>query len=102
MKIGSHPTYVSVVVLMRVLHAIIVVQWLELLGVADAMELHAAFQEAGVVVVPGCIAAAGAKKDAPCPYIRVSFSHASPDQLAEGVRRLRSVLEGRAAKSPSA
>lgn len=72
--------------------------WLRLVGVRDATELAPALRAAGVSLVPGRVLSPRAGDPAFfCPYVRVSFSHAPPEALREGMRRLARVLRAHAA-----
>lgn len=69
--------------------------WLKLLGVKDSWVVFEKMKEVKVVVVPGDIAHChGPNAMVQCPYIRMSYSQCSPEELSEGIRRLAQVLQG--------
>jgi DNA-binding transcriptional MocR family regulator len=72
-----------------------IVQWFKLIGVKDSAALLPEFLKGGVITVPGKIAfyaTALTSSTFVCPYIRLSFSHASESAIQEGVRRMAQVL----------
>jgi DNA-binding transcriptional MocR family regulator len=66
--------------------------WLALPDGGDAVELLPSAEAAGVSYLPGprCFVDNSGER-----YLRLSFSLLPPDRMAEGVRRLATVLEGR-------
>ena len=74
--------------------------WLRLRDVADAFALVTVDAvAAGVLMVPGyaffaSLSHGGGTGGAPCPYIRLSYSLASPADMDEGIRRLGCLLRG--------
>ena len=72
-----------------------IVQWFKLIGVKDSAAVLPEFLKGGVITVPGKIAfysTALTSSALVCPYIRLSFSHASESDIQEGVRRMAKVL----------
>jgi 2-aminoadipate transaminase len=69
--------------------------WLELPGGADAERAHDAAARAGVAVVRGADFFPGGEGGR--SGLRLAFSYASPDEIAEGITRLASVVPLRAA-----
>lgn len=64
---------------------------------ADSADIWDELRAAQVVLLPGCAMHCRSKDPAfKSPYLRVSFSNASPADLEEGMRRLGGVLRARA------
>jgi kynurenine/2-aminoadipate aminotransferase len=70
--------------------------WLKIVHVEDAMPIFKKLREHGIIVMPGYVSLVEkvdgdgvAKK---CPYIRISFSHASEDSIEKGVERISHIL----------
>lgn len=68
--------------------------WMKLLaGITDADEILDELKENKVVVVPGRIFhALGPVPPESCPFVRISFSSASDEDLTEGIARLATVM----------
>jgi DNA-binding transcriptional MocR family regulator len=78
-------------------------QWLRLLGVADAGEVLPAMRGAAVVALPGRVGHPRTHDPGfACPFLRVSFAYVSSEEAAEGVRRLGGVLRRRRAQQAEA
>ncbi|WPT10617.1 Kynurenine/alpha-aminoadipate aminotransferase [Picochlorum sp. SENEW3] len=69
--------------------------WLKLLHVSDAHDVFISLRKQGIIVLPGYISQVEKYRDGnriPCPYIRISFSHASHAALQHGIERMSSIL----------
>lgn len=70
--------------------------WLKLLHVEDAMPIFLNLREHGIIVMPGYVSLVEKNDDSGrakhCPYIRISFSHASEESIEEGIQRISTIL----------
>lgn len=71
--------------------------WLKLRKVQDTRPLLTPALAAGVAFMPG--EAFFAEENPPIGYLRLNFSHAEPELMVEGLRRLRQVIETAASGS---
>jgi DNA-binding transcriptional MocR family regulator len=62
--------------------------WLELPAGTDADEVARLARDAGVIVLPGSRFFARGDVPHPANFLRLAFSHATADEIDEGVRRL--------------
>lgn len=68
--------------------------WLKMLHVSSFSEINENLKREGVVLVPGRIFSPLARDPKfKCPYLRLSFTNCSEEELIEGVQRLGRVLE---------
>ncbi|MEJ7813490.1 MAG: PLP-dependent aminotransferase family protein [Gemmatimonadaceae bacterium] len=76
--------------------------WLTLPGDTDGDELARCASESGVTVLPGSRFFARADAGHPRHHLRVAYSHATPDEIDDGFRRLASALRTVAAGGAAA